>query len=315
MNDRTAQAPSKAGLATRWSVIVPACLLLAGCSVRQLAIKQLGAALAESAGGAFAAEEDVEFAGQAVPFSLKLIESLILEQPENTDLLTAAAAGFTQYSYVWVQQPADFIEDEDFAQAQRDRARAKAFYLRAHRYAMRGLDAAHPGLAARLAGDSQAALDATTNEDLPLLYWAAASLGSAISLGKTEPELVARQTQFAALLDRAYALNPDWDDGAVRELKIAYELSRPGGGADAFERVRRQFDRLVELGNGLRASPFVSLAESVSVQQQNRQEFIELLNRALAIDPDRTPAHRLANVVAQQRARWLLERVDELFLE
>ncbi|MGH8021516.1 MAG: TRAP transporter TatT component family protein [Opitutaceae bacterium] len=280
-----------------------------------MAIKQLGSALAESAGGAFAAEEDVEFAGQAVPFSLKLIESLILEQPQNTDLLTAAAAGFTRYAYVWVQQPADFIEDEDFAAAQHDRDRARAFYLRAHGYAMRGLDAAHPGLAAQLAADAEAALKSTTVEDVPLLYWAAASLGGAISLGKTEPELVARQTQFAALLERAYTLDPDWDNGSVRELMMAYELARPGGGAEAIERARRQFDRVVEMTNGLRAAPFVSFAESASVQQQNRRQFIELLERALAIDPDKTPASRLANVAAQQRARWLLERVDELFLE
>ncbi len=315
MTGGRAQDHRKVAPLPRWLVAGSACLLLAGCSVRQMAIKQLGAALAESAGGAFAAEEDVEFAGQAVPFSLKLIESLILEQPDNIDLLAAAAAGFTQYAYVWVQQPADFIEDEDFAAARHERERARAFYLRAHRYAMRGLDAAHPGLAARLADEAQTALEATTAEDLPLLYWAAASLGSAISLGKTEPELVARQTQFAALLERAFALNPDWDGGSVRELMMAYELARPGGGADAIRRARQQFDRLVEMTDGLRATPFVSFAESASVQEQDRKQFIELLDRALAIDPDKTPASRLANVVAQQRARWLLERVDELFLE
>jgi predicted anti-sigma-YlaC factor YlaD len=40
-----------------------------------------------------------------------------------------------------------------------------------------------------------------------------------------------------------------------------------------------------------------------------------MIERALAIDPDRQPAHRLTNLVAQHRARWLLSRVDELFLE
>jgi predicted anti-sigma-YlaC factor YlaD len=40
-----------------------------------------------------------------------------------------------------------------------------------------------------------------------------------------------------------------------------------------------------------------------------------MLNRALAIDPDQTPSVRLAYIATQERARWLLGRVDELFLE
>ena len=43
-------------------------------------------------------------------------------------------------------------------------------------------------------------------------------------------------------------------------------------------------------------------------------EFKELLNRALAINPDAKPEWRLVNLVMQRRARWLLSRTDELFL-
>ena len=48
---------------------------------------------------------------------------------------------------------------------------------------------------------------------------------------------------------------------------------------------------------------------------QNRAQFQSLLEKALSIDPDRKPEARLANLVAQRRARWLLQRADELFLE
>jgi len=33
----------------------------------------------------------------------------------------------------------------------------------------------------------------------------------------------------------------------------------------------------------------------------------------LSIDSDRVPESRLANVLAQRRARWLLSRIDNLF--
>ena len=37
-------------------------------------------------------------------------------------------------------------------------------------------------------------------------------------------------------------------------------------------------------------------------------------HRALAVDADADPDRRLANLVAQRRARWLLHHIDELFL-
>src|SRR5689334_19027911 len=101
------------------TVAIAAVLLDGYSSVKSIAIGQLGKALADGSGGAFAAEEDPEFAGQAIPFSLKLIESLIYSQPDNPDLLVAAASGFTQYAFVWVQQPADFKESDNFQEAQR----------------------------------------------------------------------------------------------------------------------------------------------------------------------------------------------------
>lgn len=289
--------------------------MLGGCSVKQFAIKQVGSALASSAGGAFAAESDPEFAGQAVPFSLKLIETLIWEQPNNDELLLAAAGGFTQYAFVWVQQPADFIEADDFAAAQHGHLRARNFYLRAHDYAMRGLAARHEGFAEAFARDPAAAVAALRRDDVPLMYWASMSLGAAISLGKTEPGLVARQPQVEALIDRAVALDPGWGDGAVREFLMSYELARPGAGAEGVRKARALFEQIIAETQGRSASPFVTFAESVCVQQQNRTEFKQLLERALAIDVTRTEKNRLANVVMQERARWLLSRIDELFLE
>jgi predicted anti-sigma-YlaC factor YlaD len=285
-----------------------------GCSVKGFAIKQLGSALAEGTGGAFAAEGDIEFAGQAIPFSLKLIESLLLEQPENPELLLASASGFTQYAYVWVEQRADFLEEEDFFAAQEQRARARAFYQRALGYANRGLEARYPGFGAEFRRDPSSAVARIGQADVALAYWAAAALGSAISLSKTEPEMIVRVPEVVALAHRALALQPDWNNGAILELLMELELSRPDASADAVDRVEGYFERVLVLTGRRTASPFVALAESVGVQTQDRERFVSLLNEALAIDPDAMPENRLANLVAQRRARWLLDRVEDLFL-
>ena len=67
--------------------------------------------------------------------------------------------------------------------------------------------------------------------------------------------------------------------------------------------------------SGKRAGTYVSFAENACVPAQNAAEFKSLLEKALAVDPDADPDNRLANLVAQRRARWLLDHINELFLE
>src|SRR6202162_370106 len=82
-----------------------------GCSVKRFAINRLGDSLANS-GTTYAADNDPELVGQALPFSLKLVEGLLAESPKHPGLLFAAASGFTEYAYAYVQQDADAMESQ-----------------------------------------------------------------------------------------------------------------------------------------------------------------------------------------------------------
>src|SRR5258708_2227122 len=119
------------------------CLAGSGCSIRRYALNQAANALAQS-GATFAADDDPELVKAAAPFSLKLMESLLAENPRHAGLLEAAASGFTQYAYAFVQEDADETEPHDLAAAEAMRTRAKRLYLRAHGYGLRGLDVKHP---------------------------------------------------------------------------------------------------------------------------------------------------------------------------
>jgi hypothetical protein len=79
---------------------------LAGCSVKRMAVNKLGNALA-SGGSTFESDDDPDLVGEALPFSLKLVESLLAESPRHTGMLLAAISGFTEYSYADVGQPAE----------------------------------------------------------------------------------------------------------------------------------------------------------------------------------------------------------------
>src|SRR5262245_66292050 len=88
-----------------------ACLAAAtgcGCSVERIATDRLADALASS-GTTYASDDDPELVEAALPFSLKLMESVLADAPEHRGLLAATSAAFTQYAYAFVQQDADAI--------------------------------------------------------------------------------------------------------------------------------------------------------------------------------------------------------------
>jgi len=132
----------------------------------------------------------------------------------------------------------------------------------------------------------------------------------AISVGLDQPALVADLPTARALLDRALELDEAYEHGTLHNAFIT--LESVGG---SHETAREHFNRAVELSEGQDAVPYVSLATSVAVGEENREEFQELLEAALAIDPDERPSIRLLNLVAQRRARSLLEHIDDLFFE
>lgn len=289
-------------------------VLAGGCSVRTFALNQMGDALASS-GSTFGSDDDLELIGDAAPFSLKLMESILAETPDHRGLLLALTQGFVQYAYAYVELPADELEGRNVKAAYQQRDRARRLYLRARNYGLRALRDSYPHLEKTLKTDPKGALSQTTIDDVGLLYWTGVAWAAAISLSKDNPFLVADLPIVEAMMRRALALDESYNYGAVHVFLISYEMSRAGLRVGAPKRARGHFDRAVELTGGLQAAPFVTYAEAVSVAQRNRAEFQKLLHGALKLDVDRKPEWRLANLVMQRRARWLLGRTDELFVE
>jgi predicted anti-sigma-YlaC factor YlaD len=284
-----------------------------GCSVKRMAVNQVGNALAGS-GTSFASDDDPELVKAAVPFSLKLMEALLEETPRHEGLLLAAVSGFTQYGYAFVQEDADETEDKDLAAAEEMRGRARRLYLRARNYGLRGLEVKHKGFGEALRANAKTAVTVTTVKDVPLLYWTGLSWAAAISLSKDNPDLIAELPLVEALMERALVLDEAFDYGAIHAYFITYEMSRPGGTGDPTARAREHFERALALSKGQQAGPMVSFAEAVCVQKQDLKQFESLLHQALAINPDLNPEWRLANLIMQRRAKWLLARTDQLFL-
>lgn len=315
MNDRASRVRvgrASRGVACRL-VMAAAIATLPACSLKRIAINSVADTLAAS-GDTFAADSDPELIRDAVPFSLKLVESLLAEVPKHRGLLLTACSGFTQYAYAFVDQDAELVKLDDYTRYAKLQERARKMYLRGRDYCLRSLELGYPGVTAKLPQDPEKATATFQKKDVPLLYWTAASWGKAVSLSLDKPALAGDFPIVRALTTRALALDEAFNMGAIHDVMITLE-SLPEDMGGNRERARKHYDRALELTKGSAAGPHLSYAMGVLLPQQKRQDFVATLNKALEIDVDREPRQRLANVLAQQYAQYLLDHLDELFLD
>src|SRR5262245_62656874 len=79
---------------------------LSGCGyIKGKAVNMVGDTLA-SGGDVFTRDDDPELVGDAIPFALKLYESLLESSPKNEKLLVATCGAFTQYGVAFLEQRA-----------------------------------------------------------------------------------------------------------------------------------------------------------------------------------------------------------------
>jgi predicted anti-sigma-YlaC factor YlaD len=285
--------------------------LLGGCFIKDMAVNSVADGLAGQ-GDTWSSDNDPQLVGDAIPFSLKFMESILAATPRHVGLLTTLAKSFTEYSYAYVQSDAERIQDENLEKSREMKARAKKLYLRAKDYGLRGLNARYDHFADELNKDPQAEASKVKKDDIDLLYWTGVAWIAAINMDKNDMDLLADRGEAEALVNRAEELNPDAEDGSLQEFLITYEASRPGG---SLKKAKNHFQKALELTKGQDASAYLNYAENIDEKEQNQEEFEEMLHKALAIDADKKPSWRLVNLIMQNRAKWLLSRVDTLFVK
>jgi len=290
-----------------WSLALIACLATA-CSPKTMAINSIADALA-GGGGVFASDPDPDLVREALPFGLKTYESLLANAPRHRGLLTATAKGFTAYAYM-LKEESDRIDDP--VAARRQRLRAKGLFLRGRDFALQGLEAAHPGLAAALRSNDLDPLAAMKEADAALLFWAGAAWAGAISTDKQDFLLLADLDLAERLVKRVIELDPAYDKGAAHQFLVTFEGGRPAGDRN---QARAYYETALRLSGGGNAGLHLALAEAVMVREQNLPEFRRLLEATHAVDLEAHPGQRVANLLAQRRARWLETQIPELFFD
>jgi predicted anti-sigma-YlaC factor YlaD len=292
-------------------------LLLAGCSLNKLALKKVSGMLASSSTvDVFSSDNDPDFVGQALPFAVKLYESLLGALPDDPALRLRTGSLYIMYANAFLETPADMMLRTEIERRDALLARAKNLYLRGRDILLAGLERRNPALLEELrAREYDRAMAPFGKADAGLLYWTALGWLAAYSVNPFDMSLGETVPQTRAMIDRVRALDPDFGHGSLDSFYVSYYGSLPSSLGGDPAKAREYFAKAQAREGKTDTSPLISLATTVAVKEQNAAEFKALLERVLAFDVSGAPENRLVNVINQRRARWLLAHVDDFFIE
>jgi hypothetical protein len=291
---------STSGFLPRLACIIGTAALLSACSMGQMVVRGSQTIL-DSGSAAMNRETDLELAAAAIPANLKLIEGMLIEDPNNRELLLFAAEGFYGYSYGFVERD--------------DPARAGTFYRRCQDYALRAL--ALDGIHIDPGTDSETALQSATagadRGSVPALFWAASCLAKGIDLNRDDISSIAGLSGAAVLMQRVLELDDEfYYGGAYLFFGVYYGGRSPMFGGD-FARAEQNFRHAAGINNNKLLLVDLLWAEYLHRQQLDRPAFHERLVYILEAPDDLYPEMALVNAIARQRAAQLLTQEDEWF--
>jgi predicted anti-sigma-YlaC factor YlaD len=294
-------------------VLMAGFLLMTSCSVQKIVIQKASKALSSGESSAFLGDEDPDLIRDALPFSMKMYETLLESNPDDPALLLATAKAFIFYSYAFIQTPAEQMPDTKISEQLEMLQRSKKMYLRARGYLLRALEIRHPGFTNMVkANRMEEALKSFKKEDSPYLYWAGMSWMAAFTTDKFDMTLSVTAPKAVRMIERVLELDENLENGGAHEFFITYYGSLPAAMGGSETKARYHYEKALAITKGLSASTFLSLAISVPLTKQDKAEYIQLLQKALAVDVNQTPRNRTLNIIAQRKAKWYLEHADDL---
>lgn len=265
----------------------------------------------------FMGENDPELIGDALPVVMKVYEALLDQDPENDELLRATGTAFIMYANAFVQTPAEMLPDNEFKSRLEMMKRAKNLYIRGRNYLLDAIEIRYSGFIDSIDADAEIlaeALSRMTTDDVPLLYWCAAGWVAAFPLDTLDFELSLSIPQAHQIMNRALELDETFSNGTIHEFFISFHASMPSALGGDESRVMHHYEEALAISEGKMASTYYTLATSYAVKRQDADQYRELLEMALAVDPDAFPENRLINIITQRKARWRLDHIGDFFL-
>jgi hypothetical protein len=270
-------------------------------------------------------ESDYELAARAIPGALKTIEGFYVADASRGKLRAILAEGYCQYGTAFVE---DEWELAKFAgkldEAKEQSRRASKMFTRCMNYALQDMP---DGFAKAIFGKPEQAHVAIQNigwDDRRAMLWVAAGLGGMVNHNLDNPDMLAYVSVAKEMFERIVVIDKahrpsDCNSACLVHLALPHialgmlnsaASKEFGGKADV---ATAEFQEALRITGDKMLLARVLLAYRVGLMTGNRKLFHDELAKVLQTDPAIWPEQRLANEVAQRRARRYLSHEKELF--
>ena len=255
--------------------------------------------LAEDLSRAILNNDDLATVREGVPAFLIVLDALLTSNPDNPDLLTAAARLNASYA-------TGFVAD----QARQSRLTDKAMAL-SYRAACSDIDWLCNAREMPFQ-ELESQLIRLQQKDVPAIYAYASSWAGWIQSHSDDWAAIAELARVKALMEKVVELDVGYDDGAAVMYLGVFETLLPPAMGGRPEVGRGHFERAIEISDGRYLMAKVLFAEKYARLVFDRQLHDTLLTEVLIADPY-GEALTLINLVAQDQAAALLKSADEYF--
>ncbi len=218
-----------------------------------------------------------------------------------------------EYGFGIIMEEADRLIDDDYRSAIDKYEKAHKIFKQARDQALAIITNRYPVFNDWLRNKADIVFN---QDDILDLYWLAASYGGSISSSRANPYELIYLPYVGKILSKCISLNPEWDEGALYSAMMSFTSSRSDLSEKAFrDSLDYYFNKTISLSGGMNAGPYVTYAESVHKLFQEKKDFLDKLNYVLDMDIIPNNKYELSNLIAKNRAKWLLTKTDEYFIE
>ena len=239
-----------------------------------------------------------------------------LTNKNNLDLKTRQELIQTkiEYAYGILMEEGDKLVDQDYSKSMKYYKKANEQFLQAKKSSILLLSDRYPDFKGWMRKEHNIIFD---KEDVNDMYWLSASIAGSIqsSRGSNPYELI-NIPLIGRLLKNAISLDPNWRNGALYSAMMSYSAVRPDlSGKGLVDTVDYYFEKALQLSDSLDASIYVGYAESIHKPNQEKKEFEEKLNFVIEMDINKNKNNKINNLISKRRAKWLLSKTNDYFLE
>ena len=218
-----------------------------------------------------------------------------------------------EYGFGIIMEQASRLIDEDYSKAMAKYEQANKIFSEARDSGISIMSKKYPSFDKWLNKETPIDFNA---DDVNDIYWLAASIGGCISSSRGDPFELINLPNVGRLLRTGIDIDPEWANGSFYSAMMSFTTTR----SDLNETMLRDsvdfyFDKAIFFSNGKDAGPYLTYAESIHKPFQERKDFVDKLNYVINMENKPSNEFELTNLLAKSRAKWLLARTDEYFLE